>query len=433
MAHILPFTFLVFVISFLDRANISLAALTMRKDLALSSQAFGFASGVFFLGYLLVEVPSNVALRRFGARVWLARIQLTWGAVACASAFVQNADQLYLARFLLGVAEAGLVPGLIAYYNYWFRMEMLARTGAILGAAVPVAFMVSGPLSTWIMQEVSVLHLSGWRSMILLEGLPALVTGAATYALLADTPQQAKWLRPEERDWLAARLAEEDRSRPDRLSLGVLQVLAHPKVVQLSLIYLLYQLGNFGIGFWLPQVLKHAGRDLSTFQVGLLSALPYVFATVGLYLWSWNSDRTGERRWHAVAALVAAALGLAGSAVLQGLGPTVALLSLALTGFYAFKSPFNVIPRLFLDRDTSAVAFAVINAVGGIGSFAGPFLFGVIVGNGRGTAFGLYALSAVTLLAGLLILAVRFDPDGPASSRPAARPGARAARAAAET
>jgi ACS family tartrate transporter-like MFS transporter len=193
MLRILPFCFLVFAISFIDRANVSYAALAMGRDLALSGEAFGFAAGVFFLGYLLCEVPSNAALRRFGARVWLARIQLTWGVVACASAFVQSAHQLYLARFLLGVAEAGLVPGLIAYFNYWFPIRRLARTGALLGAAVPVAYMASGPLSTWIMEHVSVFGLTGWRSMLFVEGLPALVTGAATYFVLTERPRDAAW------------------------------------------------------------------------------------------------------------------------------------------------------------------------------------------------------------------------------------------------
>jgi ACS family tartrate transporter-like MFS transporter len=413
MAHVLPFTFLIFVVSFLDRANISLAALTMRKSLALTSEGFGFASGVFFIGYMLCEVPSNAALRRFGARVWLARIQLTWGLVACLSAFVQSAAQLYLARFLLGVAEAGLVPGLIAYYNYWFRMDQLARTGAILGAAAPVSFIVSGPLSTWIMEHVSLFHLAGWRSMILLEGLPALATGAATYFVLADSPASAAWLTPAERDWLARRLDEESRRRPHLLSLGLRQTLANPRVVQLGLIYLLYQVGNFGIGFWMPQVLRSFGHGLSTMQVGLLSTVPYLAATAGLYAWSWSSDRSGERRWHAAAALALAALGLAGSALAHRLAPAMALLSLALTGFYAFKSPFNVLPRLFLDRDSATIAFAVINTVGQIGAFTGPFLFGLVAGQARGAVFGLFVLSGITAAAGAMIPFLRFDPAPP--------------------
>lgn len=417
MAHILPFTFLIFIISFLDRANISLAALTMRRDLALTSEGFGFASGVFFIGYMLCEVPSNAALRRFGARVWLARIQLTWGLVACLSAFVQNANQLYAARFLLGVTEAGLVPGLIAYYNYWFRMDQLARTGAILGAAAPVSFILSGPLSTWIMEHVSLFHLAGWRSMILLEGAPALATGIATYFMLADSPSSARWLSPEERDWLVRTLDDESRRRPHLLSLGLRQTLANPKVAQLGLVYLLYQIGNFGIGFWMPQVLKAAGHGVTTMQVGLLSTVPYIAATAGLYAWSWSSDRSGERRWHAIAALVLAALGLAGSALAHGLGPAIMLLSLALTGFYAFKAPFNVLPRLFLDRDSATIAFAVINTVGQIGAFTGPFLFGLIAGQARGTVFGLLALSAITAAAGVIIPFLRLDPAPPQAGR----------------
>lgn len=311
MAHILPFTFFIFVISFLDRANISFAALSMRKDLDLSSEAFGFASGIFFLGYMLFEVPSNVALKKFGSRVWLARIQLTWGLVACATAFVQNATQLYVARFLLGVAEAGLIPGLIAYYNYWFRLKQLATAGALLGAATPVSFILSGPISTWIMEHVTVLQLSGWRAMTLLEGLPALLTGVLTYFVLTNRPADARWLTAPEREWLANELAAEGLNRPNLKQVGTLQLFRQPQVLMLGLVYILYQLGSFGVSFWMPQLIHKAGALLTPFQVGLVSTIPYMVATAGLYIWSWNSDRTGERRLHSIVALIVAEIGRA--------------------------------------------------------------------------------------------------------------------------
>lgn len=417
--RILPFAFLVFAISFIDRANVSYAALAMGRELALTSQAFGFAAGVFFLGYFLFEVPSNAALRRFGARVWLARIQLTWGAIACASAFVQSAHQLYLARFLLGVAEAGLVPGLIAYFNYWFPMRQLARTGALLGAAVPVAYMLSGPLSTWIMEHVRLLGLGGWRAMLFVEGLPALATGAATFFVLTERPQDASWLSPRERAWLAAATGE-TAAGPALANPSTLRVLVDGRTLYLGLIYLLFQVGNFGIGFWMPQLLKASGARLTLGQVGWLSAIPYAVATLGLYLWSASSDRAGERRRHAAAALVLAGGGLAACAFSHGVVLSTVLLSACLTGFYAFKAPFNVLPRLFLSREAAVIAFAVINAVGNLGSFAGPYLFGLIRGRTDGPATGLVLLAGVTLVAAILTLLLRADDDAAQAAAQAA-------------
>lgn len=408
MAHVMPFTFLIFVISFLDRANISFAALSMRKELGLTSEAFGFASGIFFIGYMLFEVPSNVALKRFGSRVWLARIQLTWGLVACASALVQNATQLYIARFLLGVAEAGLIPGLIAYYNYWFRLKQLATAGALLGAATPVSFILSGPLSTWIMEHVAVFQLTGWRAMTLLEGLPALATGLLTYVVLTDRPANARWLSGSEREWLANELAAEGRNRPDLKHVGTLRLFRQPKVLMLGLVYILYQLGSFGVTFWMPQLIHKVGASLTPFQVGLVSTIPYLVATVGLYVWSWNSDRTGERRLHSIGALVLAGTGLAACALTQSLALSIVLLSVAMTGFFAFRGPFNLLPRLFLTRESAVVAFAVINTFGQIGAFSGPFLFGLIAGQSSGAVAGLLTLSAATLVAAGLMAPMRF-------------------------
>ncbi len=404
--RIMPFSMLVFFISFLDRANVSYAALAMGHDLALTSEMFGFAAGVFFVGYMLCEVPSNVALRKYGASVWLSRIQLTWGVVACASAWAQNAHQLYAARFLLGVAEAGLIPGLTAYFNYWFPIRQLARTGAMLGAAVPVAYMISGPLSTWIMAHVSVLGLNGWRSMLFLEGLPALVTGVLTYFVLSERPQDAKWLSPSEKAWLIDATVVRAAAAP-LAEFSTLRTLFNPGILYLGFIYLLFQFGNFGIGFWMPQLLK-ASSGLSNTQVGWLSAIPYAVATVGLYLWSASSDRTGERRFHATAALVLASAALALSVLAQDLIVSVLLLSASLTGFYAFKAPFNVLPRLFLSRETAVIAFAVINSIGNIGSFAGPYAFGLIKSRTHGPITGLLVLAGCTLVAGVLTARLRI-------------------------
>lgn len=408
--RIVPFAFLVFLISFLDRANISYAALAMSQDLALTSEAFGFAAGVFFIGYFLFEVPSNFALRRYGSRVWLTRIQISWGLVACASAFVQNAHQLYLARFLLGVTEAGLIPGLIAYFNYWFPLRHLGKVGALLGAAVPVAYMISGPLSTWIMATVSVFGLDSWRGMLLLEGLPALVTGLLTLIVLTERPENASWLTQAERSWLVETTSDANAEEPISNMALTIRTLLDARVLYLGLIYFLYQCGNFGIGLWMPQLLKMGAHNATNIEIGWLAAVPYVFATAGLYFWSARSDRKEERRLHSAVALIVAGVGLAASAFSHNVALSVVALSVSLTGFYAFKAPFNVIPRLILSREAAVISFAVINAVGNAGSFVGPYLFGLLLGRHHNQLFALLALAFLTLLSAALTLVFRIRP-----------------------
>jgi ACS family tartrate transporter-like MFS transporter len=402
--RIMPFTVFVFVVAFVDRANVSFAALQMRQDLALTSQTFGFAAGIFFVGYSLLEVPSNIALRRYGSRLWLSRIQITWGLVACASAFVQSAEQFYAARFLLGVAEAGLIPGLIAYYNYWFPMRYLARMGALLGAGVPIAYIISGPLSTHLMEYVSLFGLSGWRSMFFIEGLPALATGGLTLWLLTNRPAEATWLKREEREWLVRETRElED---PDRqlARKSVVEVLISPTVIYIALISFLYHFGEAGIDFWLPQLLKARGNGLTNLQVGWISSIPYVVALIGLYFWSWSSDYFNERRVHTALALLLAGFGLAATLLHENVWIAVILFSFSLTGFFSVKAPFSVIPRLFLTRESAVIAFAYIGSIGNLGNGAGPYAFGLLMGETNDAKLSVLVLAGVTVFAGLMML-----------------------------
>lgn len=409
LLRIVPFTFLIYVISFLDRANLSFAALGMSSELGIRSEAYGFAAGIFFIGYALCEVPSNIALRRFGPRIWLARIQLTWGVVACATAFVHSTNQLIAARFLLGVAEGGLVPGLIAYYNLWFVYRRLATTGALLASAGSVAYVISGPVSTWIMAHVSIGSLSGWRSMIIAEGIPAILTGIATLFLLSDHPGDAKWLKPDERQWLIAELDKEDRGAAGLADLSLLSILLNPTVIVLCVIYVLCQIGSFGVSFWLPQTIAQFSKSLTLTDVGMFSAIPYAIATVGMYIWSRSSDRFRERRRHAAVALFLASVGLVGTALSTDLKVSLVLLSLVLTGFFSFKSPFNVLPRLFMTRRTSVIAFAVINTIGQIGAFLGPYIVGVVKAHTEGHLPSFLVLAACTLMASILIWGLKVD------------------------
>jgi ACS family tartrate transporter-like MFS transporter len=406
--RIIPYCFVLYVISYIDRANIGYAALQMNKELALSSEAFGFAAGIFFIGYFLFEVPSNVALNRFGPRVWISRILLTWGVIATATAFVQTAPQLYVLRFLLGVAEAGFFPGIIIYLTYWFRAKEQATTVALFTAAIPVSYLLGAPLSTFIMDHISGFGLTGWRWMLLLEGVPAILAGIFNYYFMTDRPEQAKWLKPKERAWLAGELERDHSARQGVKHLGIVAAITNPKVLYLSVIYFIYQLGNLGIGLWMPQIIKGLSSKLSNFEIGLIAMLPYAFATVAMVLWSRNSDRTGERQKHSALPLLVGALALAATGLVAEPVTAMALLALALAGIYAFKSPFWSLPGLFLSRSTAAISIAAINSIGNLGGFVGPYGIGYIK-DITGSAYGgLLFLSGMLFISFLMTWFVRM-------------------------
>lgn len=408
--RIIPFVFLLYIVSYLDRANIGYAALQMNKELALSSEAFGFVSGIFFIGYFLFEVPSNVLLNRFGARVWIARILVTWGLIASLTAFAQNANQLYALRFLLGVAEAGFFPGVIVYLTFWFRAKELATTVALFTSAIPVSYVIGAPLSTWIMDNIAWLDWSGWRWMLLLEGAPAVVLGVACYFLLTDKPEQAGWLRPEERDWLLTELERDRQCRPKVKHLGIFSTMKHPKVLYLAFIYFVYQCGSLGVGYWMPQIIKGFSASLSHSQIGLIATLPYIVATVAMVAWSRRSDKRNERKLHSAFPLLLATLGLVGAGLLHNPYLAMLMICLALSGLYAFKSPFWALPTLFLDRSTAAVSIAVINSIGNLGGFVGPFLIGLAAGPSDNAADGLLFLSALLLAGFVMTLLIQLEP-----------------------
>ncbi|MBZ9780102.1 MFS transporter [Pseudomonas sp. REP124] len=411
--RIIPFVFLLYIVSYLDRANIGYAALQMNKELALSSEAFGFISGIFFIGYFLFEVPSNVMLNRFGARVWIARILVTWGFIAALTAFAQTANQLYILRFFLGVAEAGFFPGIIVYLTYWFRSRELATTVALFTAAIPVSYIIGAPMSTWIMDNIAWLNWSGWRWMLFLEGIPAVFLGVACYFFLTDKPEQAKWLKPEEREWLIAELERDRQSRKNVKSLSVLKTMSNPKVLYLAFIYFVYQCGSLGIGYWMPQIIKGFSESLTHTQIGLIAMLPYIVATAAMIVWSRSSDKRNERKLHSAIPLFVAALGLIGAGMLQNPYVAMAMICVALSGLYSFKSPFWALPTLFLDRTTAAVSIAVINSIGNLGGFVGPSMIGMVKGNSQSAANGLLFLSAL-LLAGFLMTILMRVTNKPA-------------------
>ena len=405
---IIPFVFILYIISYLDRANIGYAALQMNKELALSAEAFGFISGIFFIGYFLFEVPSNVMLNRFGARRWIARILLSWGMVSVACGFVQSANQLYVLRFLLGVAEAGFFPGIIVYLTYWFRQKELATTVALFTAAIPVSYIIGAPLSTWIMDNVHWLNWGGWRWMLILEGIPAILGGICCYLYLIDQPQDATWLTDTEKTWITNELEKDRQAKPEAKHLSTWKTLANPRVLYLSFIYFVYQCGSLGIGYWMPQIIKSFADSLTHTQVGLIAMIPYLFATVIMIFWSRSSDQRAERRLHSAIPLAVAAIALGSTAYVSNPYTAIMLISLSLAGLYAFKSPFWALPTLFLSRQTAAVSIAVINSLGNLGGFVGPSLIGYVKGKGNSASMGLMFLAGLLVISFLMTIFIRI-------------------------
>ncbi|WNM34788.1 MFS transporter [Streptomyces sp. Li-HN-5-11] len=406
--RILPFLFVLYVVNYIDRANIGFAALEMNKELGLSSQAFGLAAGLFFWGYFLFEVPSNMALARFGARRWIARILVSWGILATVMAFVHSPMQLYVLRFLLGVAEAGFFPGIVVYLTYWFRKKEVATATALFLTAIPAAYIIAAPLSALIIDHIDWFGLSGWRWMFILEGVPAVALGIACFFVLTEKPADAKWLTERQRQWLTAELETEQQANPHARKLSTLKVMADPKVLLLAVIYFVYQAGSLGVGYWLPQIVKEFSAGLGNTAIGFISAIPYVVAALGMVWWSRHSDRLGERKLHSAIPLGLAAVTLiaAGFAHSPVLGMT--LIALSLTGMYSFKSPFWALPTLFLTRSTAAVAVAVVNSIGNLGGFFGPYAIGWAKGSSGSATGGLLLLGALTAVAFVLTLAMRI-------------------------
>lgn len=411
--RIIPFVFILYIVNYVDRANIGYAALHMGADLGLTSQVFGLAAGLFFIGYFLFEVPSNAALAKFGARPWIARILLTWGVIATLMGFVHEGWQLIAARFLLGVAEAGFFPGIVIYLTRWFREKDLATTMSLFTASIPVSYIIASPLSTWIMENVGWFGLSGWRWMFILEGVPAVLLGVLTLFVMTERPRDARWLADDEREWLVSQLDAEASAKADRVQhLSLWKTLGNPKVLYLGAIYFVYQVGSLGTGYWLPQIIKQLGRSLTTIQIGLIGMIPYAVATVAMILWARHSDAVRERKLHCWLPLGVSALAMFGAALTQSPVLAIGAICIALAGLYAFKSPFWAVPGLFLSSASATTAVAAINSIGNLGGFVGPYAQGLIVERtGSTTAglifFGVLLVIATAMMAGMKLREAR--------------------------
>jgi Sugar phosphate permease len=413
--RIIPFVFFLYIISYLDRANIGYAALEMNDALGLTSQVFGLATGIFFIGYFLFEVPSNILMEKFGARVWIARILITWGIISMATGFVQEASHLYIIRFLLGVAEAGFFPGIVLYLTYWFRAKDHAKTIAMLMSAIPVSYIIGAPLSTWIMDNIHWFNVEGWRWMFLIEGAPAVIFGIVTLFYLADKPEDAKWLTEEEKNWLIAELEKErvkeaDGKKGSAKHSGHIEALRDAKVWYFAIIYFVYIAGTLGVSYWMPQIIDGMSASLSNTQIGLIATIPYIVATIAMNWWSARSDRKGERWLHAALPLLLGAITLIGAGVT--LQPVLGMLfiTLSLTGMYCYKGPFWALPTTMLNPAKAAVGIAVVNSIGNLGGFIGPYAVGALKDLTGGTSAGLYFLSGLLVFAFFMLLVKREKP-----------------------
>jgi ACS family tartrate transporter-like MFS transporter len=396
--RLLPFLFALYVVAFVDRINLGFAALTMNRELAITSQQFGFAAGVFFWGYFLFEIPSNLILHKIGARVWIARILITWGAVATLTGFVQSAHQLYIARFTLGLAEAGYFPGIVLYLGYWFRQREKAQAIALILIGMPLASMLGGPISGVILDHAAWFGLSSWRWLLILEGFPALACVFLTSLLLPSRPAEARFLTEQEKAWIAGELHREERERLAARSISVARTVVDARVWHLACIGFGHGFGAYTFLFWLPQMLKSIFAGNSNTVVGILVMIPNLAGLVAMVLVSRHSDRTQERRYYIAASGVLAGialllLGVSGSPIFS-----MVLFSAVAIGSYSFLPVFFSLPGQFLSGFSAAAGIALVTSVANLGGFVGPYTVGLL-SQKAGTPYAGLICAGVSFLA----------------------------------
>jgi MFS transporter, ACS family, tartrate transporter len=400
--RIVPFVSLLYFIAYVDRVNIGFAALTMNKDLGFSSAVFGFGAGIFFWGYFLFEVPSNLILNRVGARIWIARVMITWGLISGAMIFVWDSNSFYILRFLLGAAEAGFFPGIILYLSFWFPARRRAAMTSLFMAAAPISVVLGSPLSSAFLELHGFGGLTGWQWMFILEAVPAVVLGLVVLIYMTDRPEQAKWLKDDERAWLVNEMAKEHAGRKAVSHGEIWRGLADPRVLALALVYFGTSAGLYTLGIWAPQIIKSFG--LNNMGVGFLNAVPPTIAVIAMYVWSWHSDKTNERTWHVVIMCLLAAAGLAFAAMSNNVLAVVMALTLVNVGISAAKPPLWIMPTLFLSGPAAAAGIATINSIGNLGGFVGPAMIGWIKDRTGSFVGGLNFVAALLVLSAVLTL-----------------------------
>jgi len=408
--RLIPFLFLLYIVAYLDRVNVGFASLDMNRDLAFSSAVYGLGSGLFFLTYTLFEVPSNLMLARLGARVWIARIMLTWGVISTAMAFVDSPIRFYLLRLLLGAAEAGFFPGLILYMTHWFPARERARSIALFMTATAMAGVIGAPLSSSLLQLDGAWGWRGWQWLFLIEGLPAILLAPVVLGYLTERPADARWLTADERDWLEREIHAEHADTSHAL-VTFRAALSSARLWIVSLPYFCIVIAFYGITFWLPQIVQ-ATSGLGSATIVLLTAIPYLSAAIGMVIIGSHSDRTGERRWHVAVPCLIGATGF----ILTVLAPAtpafaLATLSIAAFGIWGTLGPFWTLPIAFLRGTAAAGGIALVNSIGNVGGFVGPFLMGWIREWTGGFTAGLLTLAAILVAGAALVLSLHVRPE----------------------
>ncbi len=401
--RLLPFLFVLYFIAYLDRVNVGFAGLEMSHNLGFTDRVFGLGAGIFFAGYFLFEIPGALIVERWSARRWIARILISWGFVTILVSMIRTPSQFYGARFFLGAAEAGFFPGILVYLTHWFRHEDRARAGALFMSAIPIANVLGSPLAGWLL-GVQWFGIPGWRWLFILEGIPAVLLGIVTLFYLTDWPREASWLRADEREWIDGELQREKAAKSATGHWTVKQAMGQRDVILLALIYFFALIGLYGFNFWFPTILKRA-TGLPNFTVTLIAALPYLLGTF-LMLWNgWDSDRTGERRWHTAAILGACGIFMAVSVAASGnLWTGLAFLILSGACTTAFMPSFWSLPTAFLSESAAAASMGLINSVGNLGGFVGPYFVGFLRNlTGSFTFSMIFMIVALFLSAGLVL------------------------------
>ncbi len=405
--RLMPYLFLLYIIAYLDRVNVGFAAVGgMKADLGFTDEVIGIGSGIFFIGYVALEIPGSILVEKWTARGWIARIMISWGILAMLTGFIHTKNHFYVIRLLLGAAEAGFFPGIIVYLSHWFRYQDRAKAVAFLMAAISVSNIIGAPVSGLLLR-VNWLGLEGWRWMFIIEGIPAIIFGVVTIFYLTDWPHQAKWLPKDEREWLIAELEKEKQEKQAKHSLGILQALRHREVVLLTLAYFFMVTAVYGLNFWLPSIIKRLS-GFSTLTVSLLAALPYCVGLVSILVMGWHSDKTRERRWHTALAMMTTSLGLLLSVAARDYTPlAVAMFCLAAAGTAGYLPGFWALPTSFLSGTAAAASIGLINSFGNLGGFVGPYIVGYLSKRTDSYFGGILYLSFSALLASFLILSLR--------------------------
>jgi ACS family tartrate transporter-like MFS transporter len=406
--RLVPFIFVCYVVAYIDRVNIGFASQELQRDLNLSDAAYGLGGGLFFLGYCLFEIPSNLILERIGARLWIARIMAGWGLVSMAMMFVTGQSSFYAMRIVLGIAEAGFFPGMVLYLTYWIPAAERARTGALFMTAAPVAVLIGAPVSEGLLRLDGWLGLAGWQWLFLVEGFPAVILGVVALWYLTDGPERAAWLPAKEREWLSRYMAEERHARAAQHGGSHLSAILEPKVFLICLIYFLNTLVTYGVFLWLPRILRDASgfRD---WRLSAITAIPFAAALVGMVLIGRHSDRTRERKRHVAACALVGATGLVLAAMFQhSVAMIVLSFAICQVGQRSVQGVFWAIPPMVLGGTAAAAGIALINSIGNLGGFVGPTVMGWLRGASGNYSSGLLVLAAALVIEAVLVLSLRL-------------------------